>query len=106
MAHFKLLIINDFIHHKNKFGIEAICKYLHINYIFGTADDIINFDIIYSPSYPIDTNIYDSNKFFIFGPHFSVFPNLQQLSSINNINNNSVYIPHSDLLNFFWFRKF
>lgn len=89
----KILVINSALHHKNKIGLEFILKYLQWEYIFGNVDDIHNYDIIYSPSLPIDTSKYPT-KYFIFGPHFSVFPN-NKLLQINNIYKNSVYIQPS-----------
>ena len=100
----KLLIIGD-LHHKNKDGLYRILEYINKNtttqIIYKWVDagndnenDIQNSDIIYSPSNPINTALYPSNKKFIFGPHFSVFPD-NKLSSINNIKNNSIYIQPS-----------
>ena len=86
----KLLIINSWIHYKNKIGFENILQYLNIEYKYGDLNDINDYDIIYSPSDSIDTSKY-KNKKFIFGPHFSVFPN-NKLNQINNIYNNSIYI--------------
>ena len=88
------LIINSSLHHKNKIGIEKILSYLKWNYKYGTEQDIINFDIIFSPGLPIDVSKYP-NKKFIFGPHFSVFPNNNLLIINNNKYNNSIYIQPS-----------
>lgn len=87
-----LLIIGDF-HHKNKDGLHRILEYInnhmHIQIIYkwGTENDIPSNDIIYSPCNPINTKLYAANKKFIFGPHFSVFPD-DKLTHINNENNN------------------
>jgi hypothetical protein len=97
-----LLIIGDF-HHKNKDGLLHILEYINrltpiqIHYKFVSAitdSDIQRCDIIYSPCNPINTALYHANKKFIFGPHFSVFPD-NKLQIINNINNNSIYIQPS-----------
>ena len=90
----KLLIISEDFHNKNKEGFESICNFLGIKYSYGSINDIYQYNIIYSPRFPIDTSLYPS-KIFIFGPHFSVFPDLQQLQQINNINNNAIYIQPS-----------
>jgi len=87
------LIINSSLHHKNKIGIEKILSYLKWNYKYGTEQDIINFDIIFSPGLPIDVSKYP-NKKFIFGPHFSVFPD-HKMNLINNKYDNAVYIQPS-----------
>ncbi len=88
----KILIIGNF-HHKNKIGLKLILEHLKWQYKFGNEKNINNFNIIYSPSKPINTQKYPRKKF-IFGPHFSVFPN-NKLKQINNINKNSVYIQPS-----------
>lgn len=97
----KILIIGN-LHHKNRKGIEMILKYLKWNYKYGagTIDEIRNFDIIYSPSKPINTSLFPKKKF-IFGPHFSVFPD-NKLSHINNNCNNSCYIQPSNWVINLW----
>jgi hypothetical protein len=88
----KILILGSF-HHKNMIGLKLLLDSIKYEYKFGNSNDINNFDIIYSPSTPINSSIYP-NKKFIFGPHFSVFPD-NRLLYINNIHNNSVYIQPS-----------
>ena len=88
----KVLIIGTF-HHKNMIGLKLLLDTINYEYKFGDINEINNFDIIYSPSSPIDSSQYPSKKF-IFGPHFSVFPD-NRLLSINNINKNSIYIQPS-----------
>ena len=97
----KILIIGN-LHHKNRKGIEMILKYLKWNYKYGAGniDEIRNFDIIYSPSQPINTSLFPKKKF-IFGPHFSVFPD-NKLSHINNNCNNSCYIQPSNWVINLW----
>ena len=96
----KILIKGDF-HHKNKEGLERLLKYLNYDYNFvNHINDINNYDIIFSPSSPIDTSKYP-DKIFIFGPHFSVFPD-DKLKQINNVHNNSIYIQPSDWPIKFW----
>ena len=94
-----LLIIGD-LHHKNKEGLEKLLNYLNYNYKYGFINEINNFDIIYAPDNSIDTSKYPYKKF-IFGPHFSVFPN-NKLLKIQNINNNSIYIQPSDWAKNVW----
>ena len=88
----KVLIIGTF-HHKNMIGLKLLLDTINYEYKFGSINEINNFDIIYSPTSPIDSSQYSSKKF-IFGPHFSVFPD-NRLLSINNINKNSIYIQPS-----------
>lgn len=89
----KVLIIMSFLHHKNKSGIEMMMEHLQWEYKYGNIEDIPNYDIIYSPNFPIDTTKYNDKKF-IMGPHFSVFPDNKVLK-INNEHKNSVYIQPS-----------
>lgn len=95
----KILIIGNF-HHKNKLGIIMILKYLKYQYKFGTVDDIQNYDVIFMPTRAINTSLYPTKKF-IFGPHFSVFPD-NKLLDIHNINNNSIYIQPSIWVSYIW----
>ena len=89
----KILVLDD-LHYKNKIGLVLMLTYLKYEYKFGNTGDIKDHEIIYSPCNPIDTSLYPKKKF-IFGPHFSVFPN-NKLVNINNINGNAVYIQPSD----------
>ena len=89
----KILVLDD-LHHKNKIGFVLMLKYLKYEYKFGNMGDIKDYEIIYSPCNPVDTSLYP-NKKFIFGPHFSVFPN-NKLLYIKNSNDNAVYIQPSD----------
>ena len=89
----KFLILSSSFHIKNKNGIIAVLNYLKWQYHFGNINDINDYDIIYSPGEPIDISKYPTKKF-IFGPHFSVFPD-NKMNLINNKYNNSVYIQPS-----------
>lgn len=95
-----MLIMTKSFHSKNKMGLENILDHLKWNYIYGTENDIPNYDIIYSPCTPIDITKYP-NKKFIFGPHFSVFPT-NKITQINNIHKNAIYIQPSDWANEVW----
>ena len=94
-----VLIVSPDFHAKNKIGLINILNYLQWPYHFGNMNDINNYDIIYSPSSPIDTSKYPDKKF-IFGPHFSVFPN-NKITQINNIHN-SIYIQPSEWVVDLW----
>lgn len=89
----KILIIGD-AHFKNKLGLIYMLDYLNWEYKFGNIQDIVHYDYIYSPDQAIDISNY-SDKKFIFGPHFSVFPN-KELSILNNKYNNAIYIQPSE----------
>lgn len=88
----KLLVLGNF-HHKNMIGLELLLKSINFEYKYGSINEIDQYDIIYSPNDPIDTSKHPSKRF-IFGPHFSVFPD-NRLLNINNIHKNSIYIQPS-----------
>ena len=90
----KVLFINVGMHSKN---LHALTKYnIDITYIYNTnlnGIDLTKYDVVYSPSQPINVRSYPNTKF-IFGPHFSVFPNDYQMQMIQG--NNSIYIQPSE----------
>jgi hypothetical protein len=96
----KVLLVNS-LHHKN---LSAIMKYkIDITNIHNTNLDNIDltqFDVVYNPSYPIDVSKYPNTKF-MFGPHFSVFPNKNQIDMIKG-NKNYIYVMPSDWVIEFW----
>ena len=90
----KILYINNGMHEKNHNALmsyENITCYVIHNFDFNNIN-LNDFDCVYSPSIPIDVSLYPNTKF-IFGPHFSVFPNLHQMNIINK--SNSIYIQPS-----------
>lgn len=95
-----LLIANGF-HSKN---FNALTMYnIELTTIHNTNLDSINlnnFDVIYSPASPIDVSRYPSTKF-IFGPHFSVFPDKNQMDLISG-NKNVIYIQPSEWAKNVW----
>lgn len=102
----KVLFINSGIHEKNKIGLFMVLKFLEqqqkVEYKYGTTADIPNYDVIYNPSECINTSNYP-NKKFIFGPHFSVFPNNQQMQSLEaKTHKNSIYIQPSEWASRVW----
>lgn len=70
----KLLLINDWFHEKN---IGTLQKYPNVEITrcnsLQQVNNLLYYDVVYSPSNPIDIKKYPNTKF-IFGPHFSVFP--------------------------------
>jgi hypothetical protein len=95
----KILITSSF-HHKNQEALITMLEHMNIEYKFGNEIDIPNYDVIYSPVKSIDTSKYPSKKF-IFGPHFSVFPD-NKILQINNIHKNSIYIQPSPWASRVW----
>ena len=83
------------MHHKN---LNALYKYNNNYYVINSGQqidtiDLSQFDCVYSPSTPLNVNKYPNTKF-LFGPHFSVFPELHQMNEIRN--NNVIYIQPSE----------
>ena len=98
----KILFIKSSIHHKNLHFILN-CKQIHF-YIVNSVKDIINidlsqFDAVYSPCEPIHVKKYPNTKF-IFGPHFSVFPEKNQMDIIRV--KNVIYTQPSDWARDVW----
>ena len=96
----KVLFININMHQKN---LNALMKY-NINFyiIKHTNLDLIDlsiFDVIYSPSIPINVSKYPNSKF-IFGPHFSVFPEKDKMDMIRSLN--VIYTHPSDWARDVW----
>jgi hypothetical protein len=84
-------------HDKNRKFIERMVRILGWN--FGIGKDIDNYDVIYSPCDSIDTLSYKDKKF-IFGPHFSVYPD-HKMDKIT-YTNNCVYIQPSEWVAKIW----
>jgi hypothetical protein len=90
----KLLLLDRDFHHKNRAALYAY-KNIQITPFYSPDDlarfNLSDYDAVYSPTYPIDVSKYPNTRF-IFGPHFSVFPE-QSLQWIKGPN--SVYIQPS-----------
>lgn len=84
----KIFVSNTNFHFKNKNFIDYFIDNHHER-VFS----IDQADIIYSPNIYIDIHKYPQKKF-IFGPHFSVFPN-SIVQKFNNIHGNGIYIQPS-----------
>ena len=99
-----ILIIDKNIHHKNRIGLIMMLDYLkqerngNLAYVFGDISYLRNtsvyWNVVISPAIPCNTSEFPDTKF-IFGPHFSVFPNRMLNFLSNRVNNNSVYIQPS-----------
>jgi glycosyltransferase involved in cell wall biosynthesis len=88
-----ILIIGDEMHKKNIEGLNKMLSKLNMEYKYGEISEIEDYKIIFHSSQAIDTSKYPKKRF-IFGPHFSTFPN-EKLNGIINKHNNSVYIQPS-----------
>lgn len=88
-------------HHKNKYFLQQLCsdkKY------FNYVSDINSADIVLSADRYISIENYP-NKYFIFGPHFSVFPN-NIVKQFKNKYNNACYIQPSEQSRNTWMNEF
>ena len=97
----KVLYINIYMHAKNN---NSLMNYKNISFfiINHTNIDLIDlthFDCVYSPSQPLDVRKYPNTKF-IFGPHFSVFPEKTQMDIIRG--KNVIYTHPSDWARDVW----
>ena len=92
----KILYIKSNMHSKNN---NALMNYKNINfYIINNITnlneiDLSKFDVVYSPCEPINVNEYPNTKF-IFGPHFSVFPEKHHMDIIRR--KNVIYVQPSE----------
>jgi hypothetical protein len=97
----KILYVKTWMHDKNH---HALMNYKNIDFtIIYSLDeverhDLSHYDCVLSPQMPIDVSKYPSTKF-IFGPHFSVFPD-DKLNSIKG--KNSVFNLLSDWVVNYW----
>lgn len=99
----KPILITDNLHHKNRHGLVLMLNKHNIPYKFGSINDINEYEYIYSPNQPININKYP-NKKFLFGPHFSVFPD-NKLHYLNNQYKNAYYIQPSQWAADVWINK-
>jgi hypothetical protein len=95
-----MLLIIGGLHFKNQRGLEEL---LREEYVYGTMEDIPSYTMIYSPSTPINTSLYP-DKLFLFGPHFSLFPDTKLLS-VHNAHHNAVYLLPSQWIYDIWVAK-
>lgn len=96
----KILFIDISMHKKN---LVALLNYniniSRINHSNLDSIDLSQFDCVYSPAVPINVSRYPNTKF-LFGPHFSVFPESQHMEIIKG--NNSIYIQPSEWAKNVW----
>ena len=95
-----LLILSADFHHKNRAGLEAMLRYLGIDFTYGGVHDIAQCDVVYSPFGPVDVRAYPDKRF-VFGPHFSVFPDAK-VAALDGVGANAVYIQPSSLVVEVW----
>jgi len=91
------IYLYGWLHPKN---LNAIKSYKSIN-IITDSNQIDKCDIIYCPSNYINPDKYP-NKIFIFGPHFSVFPNEDYVKLLLNHKNKCIYTQPSQWAKDVW----
>ena len=98
----RILLITTNLHHKN---LGALRKYknikideIHVNQGLDKLD-LSQYNCIYSPVYPICVENFSSR--FLFGPHFSVFPEKDKCDLITYKNKKTSYVILSD-----WVKKY
>jgi hypothetical protein len=98
----KILYVKTWMHDKNH---HALMNYKNIEFttIYSVDEvernDLSHYDCVLSPHTPINVSKYPSTKF-IFGPHFSVFPEKNQMEII--CGDNVVYIQPSNWARDVW----
>lgn len=100
----KFLLLNNSFHYKNYNAITAYRCYelteIDVDNEIETLEEVENtysislqdYDVIYSPTIAYDVQNYQNNKF-IFGPHFSVFPEEKDMKKISYPN--AIYLQPS-----------
>jgi len=91
----RFLLYEQNFHDKNRKFIERMVRIL--GWEFGIGKNIDNYDVIYSPCDSIDTSSYKDKKF-IFGPHFSVYPD-HKMDKITYTNNGTSHDNASSIAN-------
>jgi len=90
----KILFVNFSMHSKN---MNALLKYGDTVVQTKNTDlsnfNLADFDVVYSPGMPLPVSRYPNTKF-MFGPHFSVFPDPKKMNAIRC--KNVIYIQPSD----------
>lgn len=84
----------------NEKGFLALLDYLGYERVFSKRKA----DIILSPSCPLNTKRYPS-KIYLFGPHFSTFPN-KKTKKLSNYWGNAAYILPCEIMRKIWVDEF
>lgn len=90
------LLIDSWIHPKNKEGLILMLNELQLDFKIGTENDLKDnkWRVVYNPSEPMDIHKYP-DKLWLFGPHFSVFPD-EKVRKINYKQDNLYYTSPSE----------
>jgi hypothetical protein len=98
----KIIYLKNGMHIKNDYALKSY-KNVYLNEINNSEIlnklDLNEYDCVYSPLIPIDVSKYPNTKF-IFGPHFSVFPEVYHMNIIRG--NNCIYIQPSEWASDVW----
>lgn len=97
----KILFLNIHMHHKNLHALKSY-KNIEITMIQNIHDiqgiDLSQYDCVYSPAIPINVSLYPNTRF-LFGPHFSIFPD-ERILTIQSVNTS--YIILSEWIKNIW----
>jgi hypothetical protein len=91
--------ILDKYHHKNQYFLEQL-----IEHYFERVNTIADADVVLSAHTPVNIQNFPE-KGFIFGPHFSVFPD-KKVKSIHNVHDNAIYIQPSEPSRLTWLNEY
>lgn len=72
----KVLLVDTWIHEKNRNGLELMCKSINAEFLISDKfEDLIkNWDIVIVPSIFIEPEYIVSAKHILYGPHIFLFP--------------------------------
>lgn len=97
----KILFISNGMHAKNLYALQKYNIDMTIIYDTNLENvDLTQFDVVYSPCTPIDVSKYPNSNF-LFGPHFSVYPEKQHIELIKG-NQNVIYTQPSNWARDVW----
>lgn len=89
----RILLIDSYIHHKNKKAIQLMAEYSSAELVITDNHMHCNeeWDIVFIPSRLIPANVFPRAKRIVYGPHNFVFPTQEWLNSNNLFDNRCVY---------------
>jgi hypothetical protein len=73
----KFLLIDTFIHKKNRIGFDLMCKSKNIDYVVSKNQKEYSneWDLVFIPAEPINPAMFPNTKCIMYGPHNFVFVN-------------------------------
>lgn len=73
----KFLLVDTFIHKKNRIGFDLMCKSKNIEYTVSKNEEDYSkqWDLVFIPAESINPNMFPNTKCIMYGPHNFVFVN-------------------------------